>query len=33
MSTIIEKEDIPTTKRETKIPFFAIICGSINFLK
>jgi hypothetical protein len=33
MSTIVEKEDIPATKWETKIPFFAIICGSINFLK
>jgi hypothetical protein len=32
MSTTIEKKDIPTNERETKIPFFVVICGSINFL-
>jgi len=26
------KKDIPTIERETKIPFFVVICGSINFL-
>jgi hypothetical protein len=28
---IIEKKDIPTIDRKTKIPLLAIICGSINF--
>jgi hypothetical protein len=32
MSTIVEKKDIPTIKWKTKIPFFIVICGSINFL-
>jgi hypothetical protein len=26
-----KKNDIPTIERETKIPFLAIICGSIDF--
>jgi hypothetical protein len=26
------KKDIPKTEREIKIPLFAIICGSIDFL-
>ncbi len=26
------KKDVPTTKQESKIPFFAVICGSIDFL-
>jgi hypothetical protein len=29
---IVEKKNIPIIKGETKIPFFAIICGSIDFL-
>jgi hypothetical protein len=32
MFTIVEKKDIPTNEGETKMPFFAIICGSINIL-
>jgi hypothetical protein len=32
MCTIVEKKDIPTIEGETKIPFLAIICGSINIL-
>jgi hypothetical protein len=32
LSTIIEKKDVPTIEQKTKIPFFAIICGSIDFL-
>ncbi len=31
MSTIVEKKDIPIIEGETKIPFLAVICGSINF--
>jgi hypothetical protein len=30
MSTIVKKKDIPTNERETKIPFFVVICGSID---
>jgi hypothetical protein len=29
---IVEKKEVPTIKRETKIPFLAVICGSIDFL-
>jgi hypothetical protein len=32
MSTIVEKKDIPTIDEETKIPFFAIIFGSLDVL-
>jgi hypothetical protein len=29
---IIEKKNVSTIEQKTKIPFFAIICGSIDFL-
>jgi hypothetical protein len=29
---IVEKKDVPIIKGKTKIPFLAIICGSIDFL-
>jgi hypothetical protein len=32
MFTIVKKRNVPTIEWETKIPFFAIICGSIDFL-
>jgi hypothetical protein len=32
MFIIVKKKDVPTTKGETKTPFFVIICGSIDFL-
>jgi hypothetical protein len=32
MSMIIEKKDIPTIKRKTKIPFIAVSCGLIDFV-
>jgi hypothetical protein len=32
MSTIVEKKDVPTIEEETKIPFFAIIFGSLDVL-
>jgi hypothetical protein len=32
MFTIVEKKDVPTNEGETKIPFFVIIYGSIDFL-
>jgi hypothetical protein len=32
VSTILEKKNVPTIEGETKIPFFVIICGSIDFL-
>jgi hypothetical protein len=32
MFTIVEKKDVPTNERETKIPLFVVICGSIHFL-
>jgi hypothetical protein len=32
MSTIVEKKDVPTIERETKIPLLVVICGSIDFL-
>ncbi len=31
MSTIVDKKDMQTIERETKIPFLAIICGYIDF--
>ncbi len=32
MSTIVVKKEIPTNERETKIPFFAVIFGSLDIL-
>jgi hypothetical protein len=32
MTTIVEKKNVPTIERETKIPFLTVICGSIDFL-
>jgi hypothetical protein len=32
MFTIVKKRNVPTIERKTKKPFFAVICGSIDFL-
>ncbi len=32
MSMIVDKNDVPTSEGETKIPFFAMIYGSIYVL-